>query len=145
MGKMWATEEAMNAMEANELTNRRLEGGVYVFTDKRAAYEYIQENEKPIPKQKRNVKRMQEEIDPGYVKVAMKWEPTVADPASKGEQRRREGERHSADSANLAFAVARSPQSPPVAVGVVPAGHWYALLLLYGRLGDGLAPSDPRL
>ena len=77
---MWATQEAMDALEAHGLTNRRLDGGLYIFTNKRAALDYVLENEKPIPTQQRNVKRMQDELDPKYVRVVMEWEAAVDDP-----------------------------------------------------------------
>ena len=80
MGKLWATQEAINALEAHGLTNRRLDKGLYIFTDKRAAYEYVKENEKPIPTQRRNVARMRDEIDPNYARVGIKWKAAVNDP-----------------------------------------------------------------
>ena len=35
MGKLWATQEAMNALEAHGLTNRRLDGGRYIAVYKK--------------------------------------------------------------------------------------------------------------
>ena len=80
MGKLWATQDAMNTMEARGLTNRRLDGGLYIFTDKRAAYDHVQENEKPIPTQKRNIKSMEDELDTDHKTVSMKWGAAVEDP-----------------------------------------------------------------
>ena len=80
MGKLWATQDAMNSMEAHGLTNRRLDGGLYIFTDKRAAHDFVLENEKPIPTQKRNIKSMKDELGDGHKSVSMKWGAAVDDP-----------------------------------------------------------------
>ena len=73
-------ERAAINMEAHGLTNRRLDGGLYVFTDKRAAHDYVLENEKPIPTQRRNVKCMRDELGDGHKSVSMKWGAAVEDP-----------------------------------------------------------------
>ena len=81
MAKLWATEESMNALEAAGITNRRLEGEIFIFTDKRKAVDLIKENQQPLQAQRRKVKHIASQLDRGHATVELKWNRSVEEPA----------------------------------------------------------------
>ena len=80
MAKLWATEECMNALEAAGVTNRRLEGDVFIFTDKRKAVELVKEHQQPLQAQKRKVQHIARQLDPDHATVELKWKRSVTEP-----------------------------------------------------------------
>ena len=83
LAKLWTTQKVMNILEANELTNRKLDNGAYIYTDKHAAAKHVKEADKPIPTLQRRLEEIRRMTTDGKL-LTFKWhEGTEAEEATR--------------------------------------------------------------
>ena len=83
LAKLWTTQKVMNILEANDLTNRKLDNGAYIYTDKHAAAKHVKEADKPIPTLQRRLAEIRRMTTDGKL-LTFKWhDGTEAEEATR--------------------------------------------------------------